>query len=92
MNLYSFLKQACDRERADLAAGCNVPVFYLYQIAENQRLASPLMAGRIEQISRVVANGTAGRLETVPQLSLLQSSGPTRNHKGCGNTAGNQHK
>ncbi len=72
MELNIFLKYASKRERADLAAVCGHSVPYLYQIAGKHRYASPLMATRIEQVSRQVAAQSNGRLELVPRESLVR--------------------
>ena len=72
MKLKTFLKHATKRERAVVAAVCNDSVPYLYQIAGKHRYASPLMATRIEQVSRQVAAQSGGRLELVPREGLVR--------------------
>ena len=72
MKLRTFLKNATKRERVDLAAVCGDSVAYLYQLAGKHRYASPLMATRIEQVSRQVAAQSGGRLELVPRESLVR--------------------
>lgn len=71
MELKYFLKMATKRERAEVAVVCNDSVSYLYQLAGKHRYASPLMATRIEQVSRQVAAQSGGRLELVPRESLV---------------------
>jgi hypothetical protein len=72
MELKYFLKLATKRERAVVAAVCNDSVPYLYQLAGQHRYASPLMATRIEQVSRQVASQSGGRLELVPREGLVR--------------------
>ncbi|MCG7878787.1 MAG: hypothetical protein JAZ17_27745 [Candidatus Thiodiazotropha endolucinida] len=72
MKLRTFLKYATKRERADLATVCNGSIAYLYQLAGQHRHASPQMATRIEQVSKLVAYQSRGRLEPVPRESLVR--------------------
>jgi len=72
MELKYFMKLADKRERAALATVCGHSVAYLYQLAGKHRYASPLMATRIEQVSRQVAAQSGGRLELVPRESLVR--------------------
>lgn len=72
MRLRHFLKRATQRERNRLAGVCHNSVAYLYQLAGGHRYASPLMATRIERVSRQVAAGSRGRLELVPRESLVR--------------------
>jgi hypothetical protein len=72
MELKEFLKVATKRERADVAAACSDSVSYLYQIAGEHRYASPFMATQIERYTRVVADLSDGRLETVPRASMVR--------------------
>ena len=74
MDLKTFLKLASRRERADLAMGCNVPVFILYQMAGYQRPANRQLAIRIERASRAVADRTGSRLAAVPRSRLMQTA------------------
>jgi hypothetical protein len=72
MRLNEFLKAATKRERADVATACNDSVSYLYQIAGNHRYASPWLATRIEQSTRVVAESSGGRLCAVPRATMVR--------------------
>lgn len=72
MRLNEFLKAATKRERADVATACNDSVSYLYQIAGNHRYASPWLATRIEQYTRVVAETSDGRLRAVPRATMVR--------------------
>ena len=72
MRLNEFLKAATKRERADVATACNDSVSYLYQIAGNHRYASPWLATRIEQFTRVVAETSDGRLRAVPRATMVR--------------------
>jgi hypothetical protein len=72
MELRYFLKIATKCERAELASVCNHSVSYLYQLAGKHRRASPLLAVRIEEVSRRVAARSDGPLEAVPRESLVR--------------------
>jgi hypothetical protein len=72
MELKQFLKAATKRERAEVARVCNDSVLYLYQLAGKHRYASPLLATRIERMTRRVAQGTQGRLKMVLRDSLVR--------------------
>ena len=72
MKLKEFLRDANRRERADVAVVCNDSVGYLYQLAGGHRHASPMMATRLEAITRRVAEGTGGRLAAVPRETLVR--------------------
>jgi hypothetical protein len=72
MELKTFLRAASKRERAEVATVCSDSVSYLYQLAGQHRYASALMATRIEEQTRAVAAGSAGRLATVPRESLVR--------------------
>ena len=67
-----YLRAASKRERHDVAVVCNGSVPYLYQLAGGHRHASPIMAKRLEESTRRVAEGTDGRLEAVPRRSLVR--------------------
>ena len=67
-----FLRAASKRERFDVAAVCSDSVAYLYQLAGGHRFASAIMALRLEEATRRVAEGTDGRLEAVPRSSLVR--------------------
>jgi hypothetical protein len=72
MELNTFLRAASKRERAEVATVCSDSVSYLYQLAGKHRYASALMATRIEEQTRAVAVGSAGRLAAVPRESLVR--------------------
>lgn len=73
MELNTFLRRASKRERAELAVVCSNSVLHLYQLAGNHRKASPVMATKIEHISRQVAAESNGRLELVPRETLVRN-------------------
>ena len=66
------MRGANRRERADVAVVCNDSVGYLYQLAGGHRRASPMMASRLEAVTRRVAEGTGGRLAAVPREILVR--------------------
>lgn len=72
MDMCDYLRRASKAERDDVAVVCNGSVAYLYQIAGGHRHASAYMAKRLEEATRRVAEGTDGRLETVPRRSLVR--------------------
>ncbi|TNE80335.1 MAG: hypothetical protein EP334_03230 [Gammaproteobacteria bacterium] len=74
MELRDFLRLASKRERAELASVCNGSVSYLYQLAGKHRYASALLAIRIEQVSKKMAQSSCGRLQSVPRESLVRTS------------------
>jgi len=72
MELKTFLRAASKRERAEVATVCSDSVSYLYQLAGKHRHASALLATRIEEQTRAVADGAHGRLGVVPRESLVR--------------------
>ena len=72
MEMCEFLRGANKSERSDVAEVCNGSVGYLYQVAGGHRYASAIMAVRLEEATRRVAEGTEGRLAAVPRRSLVR--------------------
>lgn len=72
MDLKQFLQAATKVERAEVAEVCNASVPYLYQLAGRHRYASALLATRLEDMTRRVAERSDGRLETVLRESLVR--------------------
>ena len=72
MKMRDYLRAASKGERHDVAAVCNGSVPYLYQLAGGHRHASAIMAKRLEEATRRVAEDSDGRLEAVPRRSLVR--------------------
>ena len=72
MEMCEFMRAASKSERAEVAAVCNGSVGYLYQVAGGHRHASAIMAVRLEEATRCVAERSGGRLAAVPRRSLVR--------------------
>ena len=72
MEMCEFMRAASKSERAEVAAVCNGSVGYLYQVAGGHRHASAIMAVRLEEATRCVAERSDGRLSAVPRRSLVR--------------------
>ena len=72
MRMRDFMRAAEKGERAEVATVCNGSVGYLYQVAGGHRYASAIMAVRLEEATRRVAERSDGRLEEVPRRSLVR--------------------
>ena len=72
MDMCDFLREADKRERAEVAEVCNDSVGYLYQVVGGHRYASAIMAVRLEEATRRVAERSEGRLQAVPRRSLVR--------------------
>ena len=72
MEMCEFMRAASKSERAEVAAVCNGSVGYLYQVAGGHRHASAIMAVRLEEATRCVAERSGGRLSAVPRRSLVR--------------------
>ena len=72
MELREFLRAATKAERGALAVVCHDSVGYLYQLAGKHRHASALLAMRIEEQTRQLAEQSHGRLSPVPRETLVR--------------------